>query len=307
MNCMMNTKFILSIVLSVALFGCNKLIEVNPDAETVPEQSVAAIRSRFPEASDLTFKTLTKGRIWDASFKMSNSRYRSVVDRTNILTTYGPVNDSLKDSLIHVLYQLSVRWGAISNIRQILPDKESSPKTTSFLADYTWSGNIWTAKITFAEPGSGFYHGVSMFPQIDLEYVTTDLESLPDRAKEVLKEKSQWSGAVTVRLDKAGKRIYLAPFYRFDNEGVPYFAGLNHIVNYNSLEEISPNINDYFKHTTSFTEFKFSSGSKFKDSSCAGYSMYLSNDHDGVSEMFHFIFSESGGIVSETYTASVKP
>ncbi|GGN07225.1 hypothetical protein GCM10010967_48400 [Dyadobacter beijingensis] len=200
-----------------------------------------------------------------------------------------------------------MRWGTISNIREVLPDNGTGAIKSSYLADYAWKGNLWTLKITFAEQGSPFYHTVTMIPRIDLEYVTADLESLPAKAQEVLKEKGQWSGVVRVRIDHTGKRTYLTPFYRFDDDGVPFFTGLNNVVNYASMAEISPGIHDYFKHTSGFSELSFSSGTRFDDGSCAGYSLYLANDNEKVSEMFHFIFSGSGYIVTESYTASVKP
>ncbi|KAA0990154.1 hypothetical protein [Dyadobacter aurulentus] len=304
---MVRTKFIPIILLAVALFGCNKLIEVNPDTNTAPEQAVALIRSRFPAASDLVFNTLVKGRVWDASFKVSNSRYRSAVDRTSILTTSRSASESLHDSLVILTNHLFIRWGTISNIREILPDSETGAKKSSYFADYAWKGNLWTLKVTFAEPGSPFYHTVTIIPRIDLEYVTADLESLPAKAQEVLKERGQWSGAVTVRIDKDGKRTYLAPFYRFDDDGIPFFTGLNNVVKYGNMEEIAPGIHDYFKHSSGFSELSFSSGTMFDDGSCAGYSLYLGNDNEKVSEQFHFIFSRQGYIVTESYTASVKP
>jgi hypothetical protein len=65
--------------------GCNQVDDIQPaDTEQVPVTAIQAIKTRYPYAEDILFKTLVTSKLWKVNFKSKNDAYETQVNETAI-------------------------------------------------------------------------------------------------------------------------------------------------------------------------------------------------------------------------------
>lgn len=150
--------FFAAIVFSSILIGCNKVYDVQePDTETVPDSTIGAIKSEYPDAGKFVFKTLLKDKLWKAKFVSQATNFETQVSPTAIVAeVYREWGDiALYKSLTD---KLKVKGGTISGVQAVdkAPDAAARMKYTfdgkPYLLNYYTLNDWHIVKLTAKAP-----------------------------------------------------------------------------------------------------------------------------------------------------------
>jgi len=72
-------KILFFFFLSTALLSCDKVNKVEPDNNTVPDAVVNAVKTAYPDASELTIVVLQQKKLYSVDFIASKSNYEAIV------------------------------------------------------------------------------------------------------------------------------------------------------------------------------------------------------------------------------------
>jgi len=165
-------KWLLAVLVCIAAFSCNSISDIQPpDSESVLINATQAIKSRYPQATDIQFKTLVSDLLWKATFTQQSIAYQTQVNATGIVSAVLKKLDSTFTPYQRLTDQLTIRGGTFSDLWAVDADTSS----TRVMA-YTLQGI--TYQLTFKE-------AVTNKPVINLSqlplYAITSLPELPQR------------------------------------------------------------------------------------------------------------------------------
>jgi hypothetical protein len=72
-------KILFFLFLSTALLSCDKVDKVQPDNNTIPDAVVNAVKSAYPDASELTVVVLQQKKLYSVDFTASKANYEAIV------------------------------------------------------------------------------------------------------------------------------------------------------------------------------------------------------------------------------------
>jgi hypothetical protein len=185
---MKNQLVLLPLAAWLLVAGCNPVTDLQPDREFVPESAVAAVKAKFPTATNLTFKTLEKNRVWQADFTADTKTYRGATLDTAMLAAYvrlANIPDSVK---AFVATSLANGGEYIGDFKQPFSFQKGSFTLDDYIVDYRWRGQLYTLSYSYftlgISVGPGIrYKTVSLSDRIDYYFSTTNEATLPDRLK----------------------------------------------------------------------------------------------------------------------------
>lgn len=218
------------VMLTGLLFGCNRVADLSPQSDSLPEEAIQVVKTKYPEAATLVFKTLTDQKIWQVNFTNKADAYQSVVSKVSFLSNARMVNGDVPDSLLQVINQLSIKGGAFRNFRVVDPTPIDS--NSQLMADYQWHGEDYTVK--WVRQRRNMAYTVFMYSRSSVEYVVDDTSVLPDKLIKFYQSTAVYKkvGRVKVYVDGTGKKMYRdvgsdAPYSTvalFNESGDPLFS-----------------------------------------------------------------------------------
>ncbi|HWV28685.1 MAG TPA: hypothetical protein VN038_03485 [Dyadobacter sp.] len=192
--------FITIICLSM-LIGCNKVVDVQePDTETVPEATITAIKTDYPNAEKFVFKTLLKDKLWKAKFVSNASNFETQVSPTAIvaqvyretsdITLYKDLTDKLK-----------VKGGAISGVQ--LADKATD---NGARMKYVFNGKPFLLNYYVLND----WHIIKLTSKAPSESIALEVVDLPENIQSFCQQKAISLTNATINLitDSEGKKAY---------------------------------------------------------------------------------------------------
>jgi len=220
----------LFVLLTALLPACNRVNDLSPQTDSLPQEAIQVVKAQYPQASDLVFKPLAEQQIWQVNFKDNADAYRAVVNKVRFLSNARMVQGQTPDTLSQVVNQLSITGGAFSNFRRVEPTSlDDKPQV---LADYQWRGGDYTVK--WVRQSRNMAYTVFMYPRSSVEYGLDDTSLLPDKLLGFYKSTTAYKqvGRVKVYVDENGKKTYRdlgtdAPYSTvalFNESGDPLFS-----------------------------------------------------------------------------------
>jgi hypothetical protein len=93
--------------------SCNQVNDLNPVVPgTEPREAVKVVQSRFPNATDVVFKTIMSSKVWEVGFKVDADKYTSLVDQTKMWETFRSNADTVP-TLLKDLMPASIFTGGV--------------------------------------------------------------------------------------------------------------------------------------------------------------------------------------------------
>ncbi len=183
------------------LIGCNKVVDVQePDTETVPEATITAIKTDYPNAEKFVFKTLLKDKLWKAKFVSNASNFETQVSPTAIvaqvyretsdITLYKDLTDKLK-----------VKGGAISGVQ--LADKATD---NGARMKYVFNGKPFLLNYYVLND----WHIIKLTSKAPSESIALEVVDLPENIQSFCQQKAISLTNATINLitDSEGKKAY---------------------------------------------------------------------------------------------------
>lgn len=192
--------FVTIICLSM-LIGCNKVVDVQePDTETVPEATITAIKTDYPNAEKFVFKTLLKDKLWKAKFVSNASNFETQVSPTAIVAqVYRETSDiTLYKNLTD---KLKVRGGAISGVQ--LADKATD---NGARMKYVFNGKPFLLDYYILND----WHIIKLTSKAPSESIALEVVDLPQNIQSFCQQKAISLTNATINLitDSEGKKAY---------------------------------------------------------------------------------------------------
>lgn len=165
-------KWLLAVLVSIAGFSCNSISDIQPpDSESILINATQAIKSRYPQATDIQFKTLVSDLLWKATFTQQSIAYQTQVNATGIVSAVLKKLDSTFTPYQRLTDQLTIRGGTFSDLWAV----DSDTSSTRVMA-YTLQGITYQLTVKEAVTNKP----VITLSQLPL-YAITSLPELPQR------------------------------------------------------------------------------------------------------------------------------
>ncbi|TLV01524.1 hypothetical protein [Dyadobacter luticola] len=183
------------------LVGCNKVYDIQePDTETVPEATITAIKTAYPDAGNFLFKTLLKDKLWKAGFESNASKFETQVSPIAI------VADVYKESNNITLYKsltdkLKVKGGTISGLQLMEKSTDSTARMKyvldgkSYLLNYYILNDWHIVKLIAGFPAESYSLQPADLPASTVAFCADNSIPLAD-------------SKITVNVNAEGKKVY---------------------------------------------------------------------------------------------------
>ncbi|TLV02702.1 hypothetical protein [Dyadobacter luticola] len=114
------------------MFSCNQVNLEPVDPSTEPTEALQVVKTRFPNASDVVFKAIMPGDVWEVAFSNTNEKYLSLVDRTKMFETFKLRPDTLPQPLTSFMPRSTFKGGTFSD----------NGEDISTYQDYNWRNRL---------------------------------------------------------------------------------------------------------------------------------------------------------------------
>jgi hypothetical protein len=193
--------FFITIICLSILIGCNKVFDVQePDTETVPDATISAIKTDYPDAAKFVFKTLLKDKLWKAKFVSNASNFETQVSPTAIVAQVyresGDIN-LYKD----LTDKLKVKGGTISGVQ--LADKATD---NGARMKYIFNGKPFLLNYYILND----WHIIKLTAKAPSESIALDAVDLPGNIQSFCQQKgiSLANSTMSLITDSDGKKAY---------------------------------------------------------------------------------------------------
>jgi hypothetical protein len=117
------TTYLLIFLLS-SFFSCSQVKDEQPvPTEQIPGAVARILTASYPDAKDITLKTIEKDKAWEARFSQDQIQYYVALNPSKILATHRLISQTVPDSIrkyLEVIPLLSPNKGVFSDLREII-------------------------------------------------------------------------------------------------------------------------------------------------------------------------------------------
>lgn len=122
-------------LLIFSLSSCSKVKDEQPaPIEQVPDAVARILADAYPNAKEITLKTLEKDKEWEARFSDGELQYYAVLNPSKILAAHKLISPTVPDSIkkyFEIIPVLSPNKGVLSDYREIVNTKASDRNYTA--------------------------------------------------------------------------------------------------------------------------------------------------------------------------------
>lgn len=307
---MKTVLFYLMTVLAVGLLSCDRVEGLRPEEEEISKATASLIGDRFPDAANVTFRTIDKDRLWEARFDQGAVSYYAGLQTDKILAVHRLLGSSVPDSIDRIIRSNIpvARTGQLSDYRQEL-FIEGDTETSRYRAMLSVDGNDYLVKWNFNGSASNgktrvqiAMHEYSIFEfdtDVRTEPLPPALKAFQDRTQYVVVKLK------TKVLDVNKMHFHFVPENRdaamvLDNEGV-LIGSYNFIEGYKTFDEFPLLLQVRIRYfgTQNYQTSVFSG--KFQEDNNTGYRILTWSD----TVTADFFFDQNGGLPSFNYGLAV--
>jgi hypothetical protein len=300
-------------LLCVFQLSCNRVTDNQPTpTETVPASAIQALTAQYPGATDMLFKTLEKGRVWQVNFTQKSARFSAATNPQKLLIAYQLQTQSVPDSLASTVRNTVLDGGTFTNLRVQNYNwfRDSGNNGQFIFADYNWQGNQYTFRWTVTSINGAITYVTELLPSNQLEFRTETLLDLPLAIQQSLTAQGAVFGYALVTVDAQGKKQYVvsaqqnANYYTLtyeENGQLIAVSGSANAQYYSFINQLPASIQTYLQQTPELAGFSNSGQfSLLSKSQYAGVTSYTVNVQKGRQTWF-LTFNEQGQLVRRTY------
>lgn len=114
----------LFLLITISLISCSKVRNEQPaPLDEIPDAVARILTDAYPNATDVTLKTVEKDKEWEARFSQGELQYYVTMNPSKILAAHKLISATVPDSIkkfFEVIPVLSPNKGVLSDFRQIL-------------------------------------------------------------------------------------------------------------------------------------------------------------------------------------------
>ncbi|MEO6684564.1 MAG: hypothetical protein ABIN24_01310 [Dyadobacter sp.] len=101
------------------LASCNNVKDLQPGGPVeIPEAVASVLTNAYPNAKDISLKTVTTDKLWEARFSSDGLLYYVALNTNRVLRAYKLLGATVPDSLQNTFSTLSIKGGTFSDFRQ---------------------------------------------------------------------------------------------------------------------------------------------------------------------------------------------
>lgn len=302
-------KLFIGIVLTLAAAGCSDLKDqqVIPP-EDLPESVIKVMSDAYPDATDATFQTIEKDRLYEVFYKRNGDPFYAALNTRKILSvfrTYG----ALPDSMQRALPSEPVSGGAVSDFKEPVPQ----PYTDRVLnSKYIWGDREYLLNWFQFPLTNRIKYFIRLEPFTKFSFTITG-DELNDIPKPMIsffdREKLRFS-SVLVSINEKNERGYYVDAHTASGTAYEFwFNQSGKLIRtiyraeafYYALDELPEKMQTFIHNSSAFALMKIVEGYKFSDPVGTGYVVSMQGTTDNCS----INFDQDGNFVNMTYQTAI--
>lgn len=302
-------KLLFLVVCIVVTAGCsNYKDEQSIPPATLPESVIKVLSDAFPNATDATFQTVEKDKLYEVHYKLNGDPFYAALNTKKILSVYRTYA-SVPDSMRTALPVNHAQAGELDNYRE--PVNQSDMEHI-YLAKYTWNNAPYLLTWTRMLPTDAVKYSIRLEPYVKFSYsiFKDEMASLPTLVGSFLeREKLRFSSA-RISINEENKKEYLVYAstpsstnyqFTFDDSGKLINTIYRAEAFYYNLDELPEKIQTFMESSAAISTMQIVEGYKFSDPVGTGYVINMK----GKEEECWINFDQDGNYVNLTYATTL--
>ncbi|MCF0070184.1 hypothetical protein LZD49_06855 [Dyadobacter sp. CY261] len=300
--------FLLTVFILV-LTGCsNYKDQQSIPPENLPESVIKVMSNAFPDATDATFQTVEKDKLYEVYYKLKGDPFYAALNTEKILSVYrmyGAVPDSMQQSLP----VQGVQGGKADLYKEPVPQPS---KQNIFTARYAWNNLDYLLTWFPNAPTNPIKYLVKLEPYSKFSYTIYQDEryTLPAQIISFLEREKLRFTSAKISLNEKNEKQYLMSAttasstnyeFTFDQSGKLINTIYRAEAFYYNIEELPDKIQTFIKSSSGFSPMKIAEGYKFSDPVGTGYVINM----EGMNEQCWINFDQEGNFVNMTYQTAL--
>jgi len=286
------------ILLVLSFFCCSKVKDEQPEpVEQIPDAVARVLTDAYPDAKEITLKTLEKDKEWEARFSQGELQYYVTLNPSKILAAHILISSTVPDSIqkyFETIPVLSPNKGILSDFREILnpggSDRLYSAKFSVDQKDYLLSFRNWGS-----QPSNDYDVTVT-------NYYKFTYYDLNDQITKYLQNNDYANVFAKIMVLADNKKLYTAwtNHVNGENGNLVFDDATQLIVSFrkagvlNNLTDFPENIQEFVKKTgLSLSDQNY----KFSENGVSGYHLFMLGI-DGLRGYRYYVdFGQDGKVI----------
>ncbi|MCE6987992.1 hypothetical protein [Dyadobacter sp. CY323] len=308
------TVIVITILWAVS---CNQVNDLNPvDPGTDPTEAVKVVKSRFPNAKDLVFKTIMSSKVWEVGFNLEADKYTSLVDQTKMWETFRSNADTVPALLQDLMPGSVFIGGVFSDNAEDIDFYPTSERRHRLIykfnnTDYSFDWRRYQ--------GTNYRPTNATFELIKYHIPISKMEDFPEEIRTYMagkKELTLVGGEARVMLNyekqywmqvfvKRNNQDYVG-FLIFDEKGNLRWMSQDFTDNATNLETLPKAIQRELDRSPELQGFKYMSPQydRYKGEYDGKLSYYLKLTSPSYSQVCELYFDQEGNLLNKRYFVS---
>ncbi|GAB2790004.1 hypothetical protein GCM10027275_38590 [Rhabdobacter roseus] len=280
--------------------------------DKIPVAVVEDLKSKFPNAQDIIYKTVERDKLWEATFMENGKNYYSALGTQGVMVSYLLLTAAPSGTFASILEKVSLPKGKFSDFKENT-STSSSNNAQELTAKYTLDSTAYIFS-WFPLDATRKKYVVQMRYFSKFDYTTHLVGDLPTRAQNIIKDNALIHKSARIFVNEANEKTYHSLEhdaannqldYLFDHRGNSIYSSRNFQGTYTKTAEFPQFAQDYMAtHAQQFANFPIQSGVRFEESGQTGYRFILYRAYPFL-ETYYLYFNDSGTITYLTYEALV--